>query len=321
MTAGAERPDHRATSRRRPPTMPARCPSPSSRAPPAGPGPHRVRPRRARASAPHGARWSTWFWRTLDIDRLSNGGVLAAAVAFRIFLLVIPLALTLITGLGLLADSASRLPQSLARQAGITGLIASAVGNAGGLTTFNRVVLVAGGAYASLKAAKSLLCVSDTAHALVWGDRSFPSGRRGRCWDCWACVSIVGLVLAIGRLRMATPGPGVVVTVVCGAIPIAGWCWASGRLPHGDAPRWALLPGAVLPAFGVQVVHLVTVYYLSRQVEGRSDTYGALGVAMAVLLWSYLVARLALVGAAVNAAAWQARRPFLGPTLRPTHSR
>jgi uncharacterized membrane protein len=126
---------------------------------------------------------------------------------------------------------------------------------------------------------------------------------------------VIVVLAAIGKLRMAAPAPGLLATVVAGTIPVAGWCWASGRLPHGDAPRWALLPGAAVLAFGVQVVHLITVYYLSRQVEGRSDTYGALGVAMAVLLWSYLVARLVLVSAVLNATAWRRARglPGVGP--------
>ncbi len=246
------------------------------------------------------------LWRTFEVDLRTNGGVLAAAVAFRLFLLLIPLALALITGFGLLADSAHRSPQDLARQAGITGLIASAVGNAGELTTFNRIVLLAGGLYASLRAGKGLLRVLDTAHGLVWEERQLPK-RTSRSVLGLLGVAVFAIVVftAVGRLRMASPAPGLLATVLAGAIPVAGWCWAAGRLPHGDAPRWALLPGAVLLSIGLQVVHLTTVYYLSRQVVGRSDTYGALGVAMAALLWSYIVARLILVSAAFNAAAWR----------------
>lgn len=254
------------------------------------------------------------LWRTLELDLRTNGGVLAAAVAFRLFLLLVPLALTLITGLGLLADSADSSPQELAQQAGITGLIASAVGTAGELTVLNRIILLAGGLYVSVRAAKSLLRVLDTAHALVWGDPVLPKRTiRSVLGVLLVAVATMVLLVAVGRLRMASPGPGLVVTLLSGVVPVAGWVWVSSKLPHGDAPRWALVPGATLLAFGLQVVHVITVYYLSRQVEGRSQTYGALGVAMAVLLWSYFVARLVMVSAELGATAWRRRHPDPGP--------
>lgn len=259
------------------------------------------------------------LWRSVELDARTNGGVLAAAVAFRLFLLLIPLSLALITGVGLLADSAaSSSPQDLARRAGITGIIASAVGNAGGLTTFNRILLLVGGLWASLRAGRSFLRVLDTAHVLVWGGSDIPKRTlRSVLGLLGVIVVIVVVYAALGRVRMASPAGGLGITLLIGLVPIVGWCWAAGRLPHGDAPRWALLPGALVLAFGVQVLHLVTVYYLSRQVEGRSDTYGALGVAMAVLLWSYLVARLVLFAAILNATAWRRAQGLPGPGPAP----
>ena len=101
-------------------------------------------------------------------------------------------------------------------------------------------------------------------------------------------------------------------------LPIAVWLYASNNLPHDDdAPWWAMLPGSVMFGIGVLVLHLVTVYWIAREVENKSDTYGAIGVSLALLLWAYLLGRLIVAAAALDAALWR-RRPQhpTGPTER-----
>ncbi len=60
-------------------------------------------------------------------------------------------------------------------------------------------------------------------------------------------------------------------------------------------------------AFGMVFVNAFNVYVTSRLVEDRADTYGALGVATALLFSLYLVGRL-IVGSAVLNATLAARR-------------
>jgi uncharacterized membrane protein len=102
-------------------------------------------------------------------------------------------------------------------------------------------------------------------------------------------------------------------TMLLSAVPIAAaWLLGSWLLPHDGAPWWALLPGAVLGAAGVLVMHLVTVFYLAGKIESASEMYGSLGAAAAVLLWLSILARLLIVGAGLNATLWYrraARRP------------
>ena len=82
------------------------------------------------------------------------------------------------------------------------------------------------------------------------------------------------------------------------------WWLASWLLPHGDAPPVALVPGALLFAIAVQVMHLVTVLYLSRKLSSASELYGDLGGAATLLLWLYLISRLMVAAAMLNAAMW-----------------
>ena len=81
------------------------------------------------------------------------------------------------------------------------------------------------------------------------------------------------------------------------AIYGALWLVASLRLPHADCPWTALVPGAVLLSAGAQVLHLVTVYYLTDKLHSSSELYGALGAAAAVLLWLFLIGRLIVASA------------------------
>jgi uncharacterized BrkB/YihY/UPF0761 family membrane protein len=73
------------------------------------------------------------------------------------------------------------------------------------------------------------------------------------------------------------------------------------QLPHRDVPWHALLPGAALVGVGLLFVNVFNVYVTTRLVEGRADTYGALGIATALLLSLVIVGRLMVFSAELNA--------------------
>ena len=71
---------------------------------------------------------------------------------------------------------------------------------------------------------------------------------------------------------------------------------------HTATARWpALLPGAALFGSGLLLVTVFNVYVTTRLVEGRANTYGALGIATALLFSLVLVGRLIVVSAELNA--------------------
>ena len=90
---------------------------------------------------------------------------------------------------------------------------------------------------------------------------------------------------------------GIVVTLVMFALyALLGW-FVLRVLPR---PRGTsavdLLPGALLIGVGVQVLHLISAFYLVNRISSSSQLYGALGAAATLLLWGYLLARV-LIGA------------------------
>jgi uncharacterized BrkB/YihY/UPF0761 family membrane protein len=58
---------------------------------------------------------------------------------------------------------------------------------------------------------------------------------------------------------------------------------------------------------GVDVLQLLTTYWIGPLVARKTSTYGAIGVALAVLLWVYLLGRIMVGSAGLNAALWYRR--------------
>jgi membrane protein len=79
------------------------------------------------------------------------------------------------------------------------------------------------------------------------------------------------------------------------------WLLISTRLPHRDATWRDLVPGAIGFGLGVEVLHVVTAYVIAPQASSKQGTYGALGVAAALLLGLFLISRLVVATAVVNA--------------------
>jgi uncharacterized BrkB/YihY/UPF0761 family membrane protein len=92
----------------------------------------------------------------------------------------------------------------------------------------------------------------------------------------------------------------------------ATWLLISILLPHGAAPRRALIPGAVIVAVGLGAMHLVSSYYLPHKLGSSSQLYGALGVAATVMTWLFLACRLVVAAAVVDALLWEGGRVLGG---------
>jgi uncharacterized BrkB/YihY/UPF0761 family membrane protein len=60
-------------------------------------------------------------------------------------------------------------------------------------------------------------------------------------------------------------------------------------------------------AVGADVLQLLTTYWIGRLVARKTSTYGAVGIALAVLLWVYILGRIMVGSAGLNAALWYRR--------------
>ena len=68
---------------------------------------------------------------------------------------------------------------------------------------------------------------------------------------------------------------------------------------------------------GLQLMHLATEYYFAAKLASGGQLYGSLGIAATLLLWLFVVARLVIAGAFLNAALWYRKHPETLPREDP----
>jgi len=243
-------------------------------------------------------------------DRRSVGGVLAGAIAFRLFVYLLPVFLAGVTLLGALSSLDPKNPEKLAKESGLSSYVVQSVGTAADQSKKSLWILIPLSLWAVYTAGLGALKVLRAIHAVAWGE-PITKVRRGAL----GALSLFGVVLALAgvlalqqRLRSESYGLGLVSTLATTAVFFGIWLLASRFFPHGDAPLRALVPGAALFAVGVEGLHLLSVYFLGHRVESASELYGSLGVAAAILAWLYLLGRLMVASAMVNATFWERRQ-------------
>lgn len=275
----------------------------------------RIEATRARLEgARPGSRWIDTVFRTLERDAATGGGVLSAAVAFRIFMFLIPFVFFFVVGVGIASEAAHGDPVELTSSAGIAGLATSAIRNAGNLGLGERLTVLFVSGFALLLGARGMVKVLRVASGLIW---QVPiKWRRGSARAVGAFIGlIIALMLTMGVvswLRSESMVLGLAGIVVSTAVPFALWLFVSSRLPRAECPWWWLIPGAALFAIGVQVLHAITVYWFGYSVRSKTETYGAIGASLALLLWAYLLGRIVTASIALDAAFWYRRAEHAG---------
>ena len=66
------------------------------------------------------------------------------------------------------------------------------------------------------------------------------------------------------------------------------------------------------------VLHLLTITYVAHVVSRKSSLYGAIGIALALLLWTYFAGRLLTAAIAANASLWKRQNAEPAATQRGT---
>jgi uncharacterized BrkB/YihY/UPF0761 family membrane protein len=253
--------------------------------------------------------------RGAEHDARTGGGILAGAVAFRVFLFVVPYVFVVVFAFGVGADAADKDPVDLARNSGIVGLASSAIQASADASTFARVVTLTLALWALLSGSRTLVKSLYTVHALIWGVPRVKV-KRLMLQAVLAIVAATGLIVLV-RLIAALEDTSLALWIASMAllavVPGSLWLWLSASaFPSAPGTTWRdMLPGAVLFGIGVQVLHVVTVVWIARSLESKSETYGALGAALTILLWAYLLGRLVTAAASLNTVVW-------GDRSRPT---
>jgi uncharacterized BrkB/YihY/UPF0761 family membrane protein len=245
---------------------------------------------------------------TFEYDQRRVGGLLAGALAFRLFLWLLPVGLLLVAVAGFAAASQST--DDIGDGLGLTGYITGVIADTGEQAKDGRWLTVIIALVAVYSTSSSAGRAIRAIHLLAWGmDPQRPKRKwavaLGFTGFTLLALSVNGTAVAA---RKEDPGLGLSLTLLAGIAFFVLWMGISYVLPHGDVGLRQLVPGALLVAVGAQAMHLVVVYYLARKLERSSELYGSLGTASALLLGLYMVGRLLVAAPMLNATLDQRRR-------------
>lgn len=234
-------------------------------------------------------------------DRQRFGGLLAGAVAFRLFLWLVPFVLLLVGVLGAVTDFEDDTPGSISDSLGLQGALAETVSDSARQGGWWIAIVL--GLFGTVWAGMGVVRAMRVSHSAAWG---VPPDRARNALLASALVSgtaigLFVLTFIVGWVRHNTAFIGLLAALAMLAVYFVGWLALSIWLPHRDVPVKALVPGALLVAVGVEALHLFTTYYLTDRAARAASVYGAIGIALVILFWLYLLARLMVGSAVLNA--------------------
>jgi uncharacterized BrkB/YihY/UPF0761 family membrane protein len=245
-------------------------------------------------------------FRLADRDKRVAAGVLAGGVAYRLFFWLIALSV-LVTGAFGFASGAwlARMAETM----GVPPLAAEVmIDLARGSQEDRWWVLLVGGwlvLWTGYLGGKALVLV----HAAVWG---VPPPPPAPPWVVSLVFTATGLALVAAMsvtawLHSTSQALAVLAALLSTALPGAIWLAISRLLPHRGVTWRGLAPGALLVAVGIQVFTIFTIWFLAPKLASATDRYGLVGVAATLLFWLYLIGRLVIAGATLNASLHEQR--------------
>ena len=247
-------------------------------------------------------------------DQEVGGGLLAGAIAFRLFLFIVPFAFVTVLALGWVADATGMTPGDVGKRFGMAGIVASYIGQASSQDSTSRFLLLLVGCYALYLASLGAVRAIRVAHILAWRMEivRFRGSLTAALWFAGVAFLVAFVTAAVNVVRESEPGPGLALLLLSGVFVAGVWLAVSWKLPHpAEVELRELLPGALLVAVGVEALHLLTVLWYSNKIAHSSELYGGLGVAVGLLAWLYLLGRLTIASVVLNATLW--RRRNAGP--------
>jgi uncharacterized BrkB/YihY/UPF0761 family membrane protein len=263
--------------------------------------------RRLESRRPH-SRVVDGIFAAWERDRSIYGSTLAGALAFRMFLFLVPFTLVIVSIVGFAVSRDPGAEGRLGERFGLGGALASSIVTAADQSHSSRWLAlgigVVGMIWASLGAVRALRL----AHSLAWGmtPKRLRRPHYGIALYIAAHVLVLGVPLLTQWMRNILGLVGLIPAVLgVPALYIALWIGASKALPRQPGRWTTLLPGALVVTAGAQVLHLVTVLVLAPRVEQSASVYGAIGVAVVLMTWLFIVARLVVSSAVMNAVVFE----------------
>jgi len=235
-----------------------------------------------------------------------QGGDLAALVAYYGFLSLFPLLLVLVSVLGFVlqghSDLADQLSRTALRQIPVLGqdIKAGRLHKSG----VGLVVGLVGALYGGLGVASA----AQNAMNRVWGvpRKRWPNMVKSLERSALLAVAGFGILATTALGGGAGAGSHLGLVVRLAALGVSLGCnvglilFALWVLTVADVSGRDLWPGALVAAAAWQVLQALGGYYVSHQLKGASNVYGAFAFVIVLLGWLYLEAEVLLLAAEIN---------------------
>jgi len=246
-------------------------------------------------------------FRAAERNRRVAAAVLAGGFAYRLFFWL--LAFGLVAG-GVLGFLGGESTEEALDAAGIPGAVVASVGAFASDSGTARWWILAVGLYLMLWSGYTGAKAASLVHALIWDE---PPAKLARPF--YASLAFSGVLLTLyltvlgswwlyDTAALAAVGAAIVLVIPLTAF----WVLVSLQLPHGEADWKALLPGALLMAVGLQVLHAATLWFIVPKLDNSTSLYGPLGSVATLLFWMYLAGRLVVTSPILNASLSEERR-------------
>ncbi|MCZ7629676.1 MAG: YihY/virulence factor BrkB family protein [Microthrixaceae bacterium] len=239
-------------------------------------------------------------------DNEIGGFVLAGAIAFRLFVYLLPMFLLVLVVAAAAFSIDPSTSERVGSMAGLSGYVVSTLANATETSRKSMWILVPATIWALVVAGRSAARVIALAHSSAWRCPTKPTrtyASLGFAIFTLMCTAVAGVTRYVRSQGLVLVAAGFAIALFTGL-----WLVASLRLPRDPQATWFdLLPGAVLVAVGTQGLYLFNVLYLQHKVDAAREAYGALGMATTGLLWLYLLGRLCVAAPVLNAVLFERR--------------
>lgn len=244
-----------------------------------------------------------------ESDRRRAGGLLAGGLAYRVFLWLIPLVLFLVSAFGLVVDLAGDDPADVARQTGMTAALASTISQAVAASHSARWWLLLLGAFLTIWTGRGVHRGLRLVSELAWEARA-PKGNALLGSLAVTGIGLLGVAIQalLPKALSSLDVPAVIAFVLGLIFASALSLWVLSLLPRADAPWPAVLPGAVMFGVAIRLLGLAASTYFALRLDRSSDLYGALGVAIVMMLYLFVLARLFVAAQFLNATLYRRRR-------------
>lgn len=232
-----------------------------------------------------------------------DGSILAGYLAYRLFLLLLPLVVIVVAVSGYDPEATTDAAQHMR----LGQAVATTIAQAGSDTSSSRLPLLITGLLGFTIAAWGLLGALQYVSARAWGipTRKFPGKARAFLRLAGSLLLFGGILYLSALVRRAGLLAGMassVATLTSAFIAFMGLAWI---LPRRCKEWFWLLPGAAVGAGGWAALQAVATFYLPNRLADASQTYGALGITLTLLTYMFLIGLFLTLAPVANAVVWE----------------